>query len=44
MKIKSKMMALTLVAGASLFSGCWGQVGQFIGDLLGDALWLGGID
>ncbi len=49
MKIKAKMMALALVAGASVFHigcslGSIGWVGQFIGDALGDALWLGGID
>lgn len=46
MKIKSKMWALALVAGASLFhSGCSiGWFGQLLGDTLGDALWLGGID
>jgi len=46
MKIKSKFMFLVLAASSAvLFSGCslaW--VGQFIGDALGDALWLGGID
>lgn len=46
MKIKTKVIALALVAGASVFHiGCsLGWVGQFIGDALGDALWLGGID
>ena len=49
MKIKAKMMALVLVASATVFHigcslGSFGWVGQFIGDALGDALWLGEID
>ena len=44
MKIKAKLMVLAVAASATLFSGCFGWVGQFFGDVLGDALWLGVVD
>lgn len=42
---KIKITVLTLVTGVAL-QGCFGGGGwwQFLGDLAGDALWLGAID